>query len=337
MPPEDAHANMSFGDHLEELRTRLIVALLGLLPILIVCLVFGRELLDVIIAPAQASLRASGLPAALQATSPVETFGAYLRVGLIATVLVGSPWLLWQIWRFVAPGLYARERRFVHLLVPLSTLLTIAGTLFLYYVLLPVMLLFFIGFGSTIGRAEPRVAEPPPGIVFPALPVLEADPPAPEIGAEWVNLALMQRRVCVGYEGASPVIVGSELTRGAGVQQQYRVSEYVGMVMTLALAFALAFQTPVVVLLLGWAGLIERHTVGKYRRHIALGCAVLGALLTPADPVSMALLAGPLYLLFELGMVLLGLLPAERVARGFGDDAPDMSDAPEGPDAGPGA
>ncbi|MEO0588244.1 MAG: twin-arginine translocase subunit TatC, partial [Planctomycetota bacterium] len=94
MPPEDdSHANMSFGDHLEELRTRLIVSLLGLLPILIVCLVFGRELLDIIIAPAQASLRASGLPAALQATSPVETFGAYLRVGLIATVLVGSPWL----------------------------------------------------------------------------------------------------------------------------------------------------------------------------------------------------------------------------------------------------
>lgn len=319
-------AVMPLGDHLEELRRRVVFALLGLAPILVGCLIAGRWLLDRLIEPAQAALRAQGLPAALQATSPLETFGSYLKVSIIATVLLGSPWLLYQLWLFVAPGLYARERRFVHLLVPMSALLTVTGTAFLYFVLLPVILAFFIGFGATIGRLDPRVAEAPAGLVLPTLPVLEHDPPSPEIGAEWVNLRLMQRRTCIAYEGDRPIVLGIELTRGAGVQQQYRVSEYISMVLSLAIAFAAGFQTPVVVLLLGWAGIVERATLARYRRQVAMVCAIAGALLTPADPVSMILLAVPLYLLFELGMILLVVMPAERVARGFRGEGADAGE-----------
>ncbi len=100
------------------------------------------------------------------------------------------------------------------------------------------------------------------------------------------------------------------MTRGAGISQQYKISEYIRTLLNMGLAFGIGFQTPVVVLLLGWAGIVTRQTLAKYRRHAVGACALAGALLTPADPLSMVLLAIPLYLLFELGMLLLRVWPA---------------------------
>jgi len=336
MPRPDAHSSvMPFGDHLEELRHRLILGLLGLVPIAIAAFLSGRVLLEILIGPVQRALLESGLPATLQATGPLEVFATYMRVSMITALLVGSPWLVYQGWRFIAPGLYAGEQRFVRILVPLSAALVVTGVLFLYYVIFPIVLAFFIGFGSTLGAPETKTADPPAGVVLPEIPVLEADPPAPEIGAQWVNHELMQQRVCVGYEDGMPVVAGTPLTHIAGVVQQYRVSEYIKLFLSLALAFAIGFQMPVVVLLLGWSGLITPKTLRKYRKHVVLGCAIAGAVLTPADPVSMVLLAMPLYGLFELGMVLLILLPASRVAGGFATK-PDPRSEPrrEPPDAG---
>jgi len=182
--------------------------------------------------------------------------------------------------------------------------------------MLPVVLAFFIAFGSGVGAPTSPLVEVPPGIELPTVPVLAGDPVAPAVGSEWINTALSQRRVCVGYDGDIPQILGSGLVKAAGVVQQYRVSEYVKLFLSMTLAFSLGFQTPVIVLLLGWAGLVTRAFLAKYRRYAALVCMVVGALLTPADPFSMLLLAGPLYLLFELGMILMWLLPADRVARG---------------------
>lgn len=321
-------AMMPLGDHLEDLRRRVVLALLGLVPILVASLLVGRTVLDLLILPVQRAMVTSGLSASMQATGPLETFGAYLRVSLVLTLLVGSPWLLWQLWLFVRPGLYVNERRFVHVLVPMSAALTTAGVLFLYFVIMPVVLAFFIRFGGTVGvvASEPRV--PPAGTVMARAPVLEADPVAPEVGDEWINLRLNQRRTCIGYEGERPIIAGTQLSIGFGIQQQYRVSEYVRLFLQLALAFSLGFQTPVVVLLLGWAGLVERSSLVKYRRHAAMGAAVLGAVLTPADPLSMILLGGSLYVLYELGGVLLVLMPAHRVAGGFrsGGEGPGAGD-----------
>ena len=335
MPRPDADiAVMPFGDHLEDLRRRLILGLLGLVPIAIVAFLSGRVLLEILIGPVQRALLESGLPATLQATGPLEVFATYMRVSMIAALLVGSPWLIYQAWKFVAPGLYSGERRFVHVLVPLSTLLMVTGVAFLYFVIFPIVLSFFIGFGSTLGAPRAETAPPPPGVVLPEIPVLEADPPTPAVGAQWINHGLMQQRVCVGYEEGEPVIAGTPLARSAGVVQQYRVSEYIKLFLSLALAFAIGFQTPVVVLLLGWSGLITPKTLRKYRKHVILGCAIAGAVLTPADPVSMVLLAIPLYLLFELGMVLLILMPASRVAGGLVRPDPRSQPRREPPDAG---
>ncbi|MEM9065010.1 MAG: twin-arginine translocase subunit TatC [Planctomycetota bacterium] len=314
--PNEAPSVMPFAGHLEELRGRMIFALGGLLPIVIAALVLGKQILALLIAPVQEALIEAGLSPALQATGPLETFYSYLRIAVIASVLVGSPWVLYQAWRFVAPGLYAAERRFVYVLLPLSVALTTGGVLFLYYVILPVVLAFFIRFGSGVAEQVSPVVEVPAGMVLPSVPVLAGDPLAPEIGQEWINTVLNQRRVCVGYDDDVPRILGSAMVRSAGVVQQYRVSEYVKLFMNMTMAFSIGFQTPVVVLLLGWAGLVTRGFLAKYRRYALMGCLVAGALLTPADPFSMLLLAGPLYLLYEFGMILMLILPADRVARG---------------------
>jgi len=326
--PKDP-SEMSFGDHLEDLRRRLILAILGLVPVFVLGLAIGRPTLSMLIEPVQRALLDAGLPAVLMATSPLETFSSYVRIAVVITLLVGSPWALYQLWRFVAPGLYANERRFVHVLVPLSSALTVAGIVFLYAIILPVVLSFFIQFGSTLGGRVIPTAPVPQDVELGELAILDRDPPDPVPGQWWVNRSSMQLRVAIGEAGVagsdSVRVVGAELTGGAGIIQQYRISEYVKLFLSLALAFALGFQMPVVVLLLGWAGLVTPEDLRRHRKYAAMGCAMGSAILTPADPFSMVLLAIPLFLLYELGGVLLRLLPASKLA---GDGASWPVDLP---------
>jgi sec-independent protein translocase protein TatC len=312
--PHEAFASMPLGDHLEELRARVILALAGLVVVLIPCLLLARSLLAVLIAPVQRALLARGQPPALQATGVVETFGSYMYVAIVSAILLGSPWILWQLWRFVAPGLYRAERRFAYLLAPLSLFMTVCACLFLYFVMLPVVLTFFIGFGTSVGEPTVAIAPLPEGIVLAqSPPQLAADPEQPQPGTMWINTSLRQLRIAMLRHGQVE-IMQIPLAKAAGIVQQYRISEYVRLIMHLALAFAIAFQTPIVVLLLTWAGIIDPSKLGKYRKHAVMGSAILAAVLTPADPISMAVLAVPLYGLYELGLVLARWLPAERVA-----------------------
>jgi sec-independent protein translocase protein TatC len=306
---------MSFGDHLEDLRKRVFLAIIGIIPIFAIAFGFGRTLLRLIIEPAQTQLIKAGEGAQLISTSPVETFSSVIKIALIVTVLVGAPWILYQLWRFISPGLYKHERRVVHLLLPFSGLLTIGSVLFLYYVILPVILAFFIAFGARVsGEPSVPVAPIPEGIVMPTIPVLEADPEAIEQGMMWINQTSNQLRVCYGFEeDGTPIIRLLSMNANVGISPMYKISEYIKTVLSMGLAFGIAFQTPVVVVMLGWVGIINPRTMRKYRKH-ALGVSViLGAVLTPADPLSMILLAGPLYLLYELGLFILQILPIERV------------------------
>lgn len=317
---ENHTAVMSFGDHLDELRLRLVLAIAGIIPIFFLAMAVGKPVMAMLMVPIRAKLRDANQPAALLATGPFEAFGTWFRVVIVLTILVGAPWLVFQLWRFISPGLHRSERRFAYLLMPMSMVLTIVGELFLYYVILPVILAFLIGFGTSVARMDIETIALPAGVEVAHVVVLEADPEAPESGDLWINTAIRQLRVCIGATAeGKPLVLGTELAETAGVVQQYRISEYVKMLLNFALAFGIAFQMPLVVLLLGWVGIVDRAWLAKYRRHVAGVCAVLGAMLTPADPVSMLLLAIPLYLLFELGMVLLVLLPARRVA-GIDDD-----------------
>ena len=133
---------MSFGDHLDELRHRLILSLAVPLPLMILLFPFADELRAILCAPVFEALTASGLPAQLQAMSPAETLGTNLKLSVIFALVFTGPWILWQAWKFIQPGLYNQERHFVHLLLPGSAILTVSGLALLYYVMLPLMLLF---------------------------------------------------------------------------------------------------------------------------------------------------------------------------------------------------
>jgi sec-independent protein translocase protein TatC len=319
---------MSFGEHLEELRRRLIWALVSLAPLFVVALVFGEQILEFLMRPARAQLHAAGLPAVFLQTNPIELLSAWLKVSMIVTIGVGIPLIIVQAWLFVAPGLYAHERRFAKILLPLSVLMAGLGLAFLYYVMLPAMLAFLIHFGMNLGAPRVEVAPPPPGVVLPQAPILHADPPDPPPGGYWFNDRLQEFRFNAAPEGAPANVWGWPVLRLAGVVQQYKISEYVGLLFTTGLAFIVGFQTPVVVLLLGWLGIFDLRFFAKNRRYAVFLAAVAAAILAPSpDPFSMVILALPLYALYELGLVLLRYLPAERVVRGFGARRRDRSES----------
>lgn len=309
---------MPLGEHLEELRKRLIWALVGILPISVVCLYLGEPLLDFLIAPVQDALSNKGLPRMMQVTGPLELFSAYISVSLIATAILGAPWILSQLWMFIAPGLYERERRFVYILLPLSGILTVTGMVFLFRVIMPLILAFVVTFGSDIGLRPRQVAPLPEGAHLGSVLVLRGDPPSPKAGEEWIDMNTNERRVCVNVtpEGVAE-IMSSPLFKSTGVAQQYRVSQYLDLLTTLTIAFAAGFQTPVIVLVLGWAGLVTPVFLRKYRKHAVLVTSIVAAAATPGDPSSMIALWVPLMLLYELGIILLRLFPAHRVSRGF--------------------
>lgn len=323
---------MSFLDHLDELRMRLLWAVIGLLPILIAALYFGPQLLELIVRPVLDNLREAGQPPEMQSTSPFETFFTYIKLALIATLILGGPWVLWNLWKFVSPGLHAHERRLVHLMLPMSAVLSAAGVLFLWWVALPTTLFFMINFGTGIGVQNEAPEPLPPGVVLPQYPILKADPPEPRLGDVWFNSTFNDLRMCIGVnaEGAPSVfsIPGAKVKPGRGsatLKQQYKVDDYTDTFLSLALGFAIAFQTPVVVLILGWLGIVDQAFLRKYRRHAIMASAVVGALATPGDPSMMLLLGIPMWALYELGAVLLRVFPPKHR---------EVEDVPIDPDEG---
>lgn len=326
---------MSLGDHLDELRQRIIYALVGVGLLFFGSLYFGPTVLNWLIRPVQNALKAEGLPSALLATGMFETFFTYLKISTVVSIVLGFPWILWQAWRFVAPGLYRHERRFVTLLLPMSISLSVLSALFLYFFVLPVMLHFFVHFGATVSPQAVTIAEPPPGVSPLNIPVLDADPAQTRPGDLWFNRDLKELRLTL-EEGGKTVTYSTQMATSTGIVLQPRVREWVDTLLSLALAFAAGFQLPVVVLLLGWVGLVTPAFLGMYRRHALFAIAVIAALLTPPDPISMLIMMAPLYLLYEFAIVVLRLFPAERVGRvrdeREGDDHdPDDPDHPFDP------
>ena len=317
---------MSLGEHLEDLRKRLMWALLGLVPLFILGLVLGGPLLTLVLQPLLKALAAAGEPMGLQATSPFETLSAYLKIAIVFAALLSTPWIVLQAWLFISPGLHTYERRFIYLLLPMSGALTALGMVFLYKVLLPASLTFLISFGSGIVREDPHHAAMPEGIALPTIPVLAADPPTaligtPDVplGAMWVNSTLSELRIATG----PGVAKGLRLSGGGAIRQEYRVGEYVNLFFLLGMILAIAFQLPLVLMILSWVGILTPKDLTPYRKHILFGCAVGAALLPSQDPFTMIVLWAVFYGLFEFGIVLMRFVPARVVA---GKTAPSLTD-----------
>lgn len=307
---------MPLGEHLEELRGRLIICLVAPLTLAIPALIFGKPILAWLLRPIQAAMTDAGLVGRLQLLSPMEPLVSYFKIALLVAVLVAAPVILWQLWRFIEPGLYQREKKFVYLLLPGSVTLLVIGVAFNYYLVFPLTLRMLVGFAQTMqpiaSLAPPEGVTTPPEIIekFFTAPRYPYDPPELKPGEFYFNTTVNQLRT-VDEEGR---YFGIDAQVDTGFAQQYEIKAYLGMLLSMTVAFALAFQLPLILLLMGWIGIVDVASLRRYRKHALLGCAVASAILTPPDVTSQIALLIPLYLLYELSIVLLWLMPGSRAS-----------------------
>lgn len=221
--------------HLVELRRRLLYAALAVFGVFVALLPFANVLFRALAAPMTAALPRSG---GLIATRVTTTFIVPLKVAFLVALLLTAPFVLYQLWAFVAPGLYRHERRHVGFFLLAAVALFYAGVAFCYFLILPLAFRFF-----------DRVAPP-------------------------------------------------------GVRVLTDIASYLTFTLHLMLAFGVVFETPVVITLLVALGLVRRETLERNRRYAFLVCFVIAAFVAPPDALSMILLGTPMYLLYELGILL---------------------------------
>lgn len=321
---------MSFGDHLEELRSCMIRAIVGLFLGMAICLYFGKTILVVICHPLLYVQYANGLTPHLQALAPSAVFTAYLKIGFMSGAILAMPWLLYQIWVFIASGLYSYEQRFVKRLIPASIVLFFSGVLFLYFIVLPIVLHFFISFNKNFPlndlsptsfqklllSAEEESDLPinmPDSFSF---PILSEDPKEPLAGDAWVNVK--SRRLMFQTPSGILSMPLEQWSQPVSMHSQFAIDFYISFVLMLALAFGVAFETPIVVFFLAWSGIVTTATMCRGRRYVVLGTIVAAAVLTPPDIISQLLLAIPMYLLFELGILVARLVERKTAADASG-------------------
>jgi sec-independent protein translocase protein TatC len=227
-------AEQPFIAHLLELRTRLIRAILAVLAIFLVLMPFANKIYTLLALPLLRHLPHGSSMIATEVASP---FLIPFKLTLLVAIVLAAPIILYQIWAFVAPGLYVNERRIVLPLLVSSTLLFYLGMAFAYYAVFPVAFAFLTS-------------------------------SAPE-----------------------------------GVTVMTDIGKYLDFVSVVFLAFGVAFEVPVATVLLVWIGVTTPETLASKRPYVILGAFVLGAFLTPPDVVSQTLLAVPMWLLFELGII----------------------------------
>ena len=227
----------NFIAHLLELRKRLLHSFVALLLVFVCLFPFAGKLYSVLAQPLLAKLPKGGQMIATDVTTP---FFVPLKVALMAAFLIALPYILYQVWRFVSPGLYAHERRLVLPLIAASTVLFYCGMAFAYFAVFPVV----FGF---ITASAPQ-----------------------------------------------------------GVAVMTDIDKYLGFVLNMFVAFGLTFQVPIAVVVLVRMGVVTTAKLREIRPYVIVGAFVVGAIFTPPDVVSQFMLAMPLWLLYEAGIVVAG-------------------------------
>lgn len=323
-------SRMTIGEHLEELRRRVLFSLIALVAACAVCVWPAKYLLELLARPVVLVLRAHGQAESFLATHPAEIFLVYVKTVLVFGTIIAAPIIIYQLWAFVAAGLYPHEKRLVYRFIPVSFGLFAVGVVFMYAFVLVLSLNFLIGFANwlPLPTAQPNAFEQAVlhqhtstlPTTLPAgtgngggVALLGGDPPNAPSGTIWINAA-EQRLKVRGSDGrvySAPLAVDRQR---ALVATHFRIGEYLSFVLWMTVAFGLAFQTPLVVVVLAQTGIVPTRTFRSYRKVVVLLIVITAGVLAPPDLLSHLLLSGPMILLFELGLLLAARAERRRLA-----------------------
>jgi sec-independent protein translocase protein TatC len=228
---------MSLFSHLEELRSRVIKSLMGIMVGFFIAMAFSKSLLEFLKLPLVKVFPPGSQP--LHFTGPMDVFLAEIRVSFLAAIAGTSPIWLYQFWRFFEPALYKKERRYILPCMGISVFLFLLGLSFCFFVVLPMTLSFLIQLGSEVG---------------------------------------------------TPMIT---------------IVDYLALLSLMLFGFGFVFEAPLILVLLAWIGLLDADTLSRHRKAVIVGVLVVGALLTPPDPISQVAMAIPLYLMYEISIVII--------------------------------
>jgi sec-independent protein translocase protein TatC len=294
---------MTIGEHLEELRTRLILGLAGFIVVLLLCLVFAKSyVVPAFCKPLIDVLQSYDINPQLVTGDVSEGFMVFIQISLISAGALASPWMVYQLWQFVAAGLYPNERKYVTRYLPLSIGLLISGMLLVYFIVLPWTLQFLIGFSIGIPLPTGSTALVTPSVEASnfSVPALGGDPEKPVPYQMWFDTHEQRLKMFVGGQVRAIPFGSSELLR-----PEITLGNYIDTVVAMLLAFGLSFQLPLVILALERIGIVELDTLKRGRRYAIFIMAIAAAAITPGtDIASMMGLMVPLILLYELGIFL---------------------------------
>jgi sec-independent protein translocase protein TatC len=280
-------------EHLIELRNRIIWSVAAFLVGMILCFIVAEPILDFMLTPIEQAMRALGDPnPVMQYTAPQEYFFTLVHISVVAGLMVSFPVIAYQLWRFVAPGLYRSEKQaFLPFLIASPVLFTL-GAAFAHYVVTPIAMTFFLGFAdafSVVTALLPGVSDTPAGTVP------DAAPPAADQGIDIV------------FQG--------------------KVNETLDISLKLIMAFGLCFQLPVLLTLMGKAGLATSAGLANMRRYAIVIILIVAALVTPPDVMSQLILFFAVYPLYEVSIFLIRRIEkrreAELRAEGLWDEETD--------------
>ncbi len=322
---------MTLGEHLEELRSRLIRALLALAVGAVICFLVKEYVVAFLTWPVIAVQKARNMPVGLKFLNPAESFLTYLKVSIMVGFLLTSPYSLAQIWGFISAGLYPHERRWVRRFAPVSIALFFTGAGFLLFIAAPMLVHFLAAYGERLPNVEqyiptrfliPRVSEPIEKEPAPAadqvlwptsLPVFTDDPRNPPDRAPWINAP--DRKIRFRVQGSTYEVDFTNAEQRAEIIADFRLSEYITFILHLAIAFGIGFQVPVIVAFLAAVGIAEAAQMSRLRRHVWFVMAIVAAVVTPPDLTSMLALLLPMILLFEVGLYVARIIEHRRAAR----------------------
>ncbi|MBI1401085.1 twin-arginine translocase subunit TatC [Hyphomonas sp.] len=242
-------------EHLNELRARLIKCLLALTVGAIISFYFASDIYLLLIKPfAAVAEDIRGTPLEFIFTAPMEFFFAQLKIAVFAGLFLAFPVIAWQVYAFVAPGLYKSERGAFWPYLVLAPILFALGAAFVYFIMLPMLARF------TVSMEQIQAA-------------------------------------------------------GTTIRLLPKVADYLSLVMALMLAFGLSFQLPLILTLLARIGIVSSAMLATGRKYAIVAILAFAAVFTPPDPMSQLLLAGPVYLLYEISIFCVKLIEKKVLAE----------------------